>query len=1228
MIRKHDPRRAGALMSLVVGVSLLCGRAHAQIRSASVQEINPDRSTLDARDPFGASGGRVQHLALSVRSGPWFAASEWGGLFRSADQGRTWEHLPGHVPTATWDVAVDFENPRRVYATSFYDGKVASLAGINVSVDGGDSWTHPPTATPPAGFCVNAVRRDEPSAFGIAINPANPRNVLIGTNCGLAISDDNGQTWRFVDPTPADGADDVWDVIVHHGGIIDLIGDDGHRRSTNGGVSWTTTSALFGGVSSIDVSPDEANVLFATTGTQIWQSTDGGASWTGLTNPSFQGRIPFVKTNQRSGASFDLWFGDINLSRATCTTPSGGGTAARCPANAWTNFGGRPEGAHADMGSIVFDPSVADDACPLALSSDGGVYLNTVRTSPACHSPAWEQPVTTPHALWLWDLSGASYPGALNDVVIGRRSNVNMRYAILDDAAAGFAPLHEGGNDWGSGNYTTSVATGDVDGDGLEEYVIGRRTDVNMRFVILDDAAAGFAQLFSGGSGWGSGNYATSVATGDVDGDGLDEVIIGRHSDVNMRYVILDDKNANFVQLHQGGQDWGSGNYTTSVAAGDLDGDGLDEVIIGRRTDVNMRYEILDDALAGFARLHEGGNGWGSGNYTTSVAAGDLDGDGLDEVIIGRRSNVNMRYEILDDAKAGFAQIHEGGNGWGSGNYTTSVAAGDVDGDGLEEVVIGRRSNVNMRYLILDDAAAGFAQIHEGGNGWGSGNYTTSVAAGDLDNDGLDEVIIGRRSNVNMRYLILDDAAAGFAQLHEGGNGWGSGNYTTSVAAGPFRRNRLDLHFGNQDTGTFATTNGEELKPAWRNVDCCDSFEVPSTQTQMLVTVCCFNPPNPPPANRLFLRRPGMFDGAQVTLPPTGSLQGFRPTDDAALFGPSSAAVTMTTGVFITDDITASPPVWTQLGAASMSGGARHITPIGQGPSTVFYVQAPNGDLRLPDSLFRYSGTAPGGTWQRIQPPGGVGGFSLFAVDPQNAQRVVACHLVTGQPPAMIMSLDGGGTWSPMPALDARMNGGGAFRAQTQRGPTAFTSFSGYPQPQLFAFSPRDPNLMVAAGNDSGVFVSADGGANWTLVSDPISPASSGTPHIPRPQFAYFDHLRDGSGLSQVDIYVGTRGRGVFRIRTGYVPRPGAGGGRPRPAGAPAGSKSARPEDRERPGKPDPTDDTTGKKKSAAKPEAPGKPDPSDDSAGVKKPVPERPGKPEPSDDPSGSKTYPPKPER
>ena len=69
----------------------------------------------------------------------------------------------------------------------------------------------------------------------------------------------------------------------------------------------------------------------------------------------------------------------------------------------------------------------------------------------------------------------------------------------------------------------------------------------------------------------------------------------------------------------------------------------------------------------------------------------------------------------------------------------------------------------------------------------------------------------------------------------------------------------------------------------------------------------------------------------------------------------------------------------------------------------------------------------------------------------------------------------------------------------------------------------------MAGGRDSGVFLSRDAGASWDLVSDPIDPNSSGTLHIPRPWFAYFDHEPG----KMADIYIGTLGRGVFRLTPG-----------------------------------------------------------------------------------------------
>ena len=408
-----------------------------------IKEINPNNSTLDRFDPDGATGGRVNGLAAVAGNNQiFYAGSEWGGLFKTVDRGRTWFRLDRHLPVVTWDVEVDPVNTQIVYATSFYDGRVESLAGINVSYDAGERWTHPPSATPPLGLCSDA-RRTEPSAFGIGIRPDAPENVFIGTNCGLAISRDFGTSWTYVDPTPLNLATNIWDVVVQADGpngqgIIDVCGDDGHFRSIDGGNSWSGGSAgLPGGRCSIAASPDESHVLFVVVGTRIFESDDAGSSWTEFTNRSPQGRIPFVVTNKRSGVGsvklFDLWFGDVSLWRAACTTPAvpAQGGSPRCPASStWAGPFTRSVGAHDDAGDLVFDTQVSIDACPLIFSSDGGVYRNT-DLGGDCHNPNWEQPDSTPHALWLFAMRGAHRPGELaEDLYFGTQDNGS--FATLD----------------------------------------------------------------------------------------------------------------------------------------------------------------------------------------------------------------------------------------------------------------------------------------------------------------------------------------------------------------------------------------------------------------------------------------------------------------------------------------------------------------------------------------------------------------------------------------------------------------------------------------------------------------------------------------------------------------------------------------------------------------------------------------------------------------------------
>jgi hypothetical protein len=413
-----------------LAIGFLAAFFAAQTGQAGVQifDINPD--TSNNSNANASSGGRVNGLAADPGNNQvYYAASEYGGLFKSTNGGASWARLNGHLPVVTWDVAVRPGNSNVVYATSWYDGRVNTRAGISVSGDGGGTWTRPASATPPATYNCAAARRTEPAAFGISIRPDAPDTVFVGTNCGVARTTDGGATWTFVDPTPGTTATDVWDVVAQAGGIVDVCGDDGHFRSTDNGANWTAGGAIPGGRCSIAASPDESYVIFiAAADNNVYESDNGGANWTNLGNQAPQGRIPFVVTNQRSDDAgtnrFDLWYSDTQLFRAACTTPNPAaqGGAARCPtAASWTNHQG---GAHWDAGHLVFDTAVAVDACPRVYSTDGGAHTNTVNGSPGCHAPTWVRSNVGLHALWAWTMDGANRAGDANeDLYFGNQDN-------------------------------------------------------------------------------------------------------------------------------------------------------------------------------------------------------------------------------------------------------------------------------------------------------------------------------------------------------------------------------------------------------------------------------------------------------------------------------------------------------------------------------------------------------------------------------------------------------------------------------------------------------------------------------------------------------------------------------------------------------------------------------------------------------------------------------------
>lgn len=249
-------------------------------------------------------------------------------------------------------------------------------------------------------------------------------------------------------------------------------------------------------------------------------------------------------------------------------------------------------------------------------------------------------------------------------------------------------------------------------------------------------------------------------AFGDVDGDGLDELVLGFTGTTfaNGWIVVLDDAAHDYAVLQWLQVQWpayNESNGETFPAVGDVDNDGRAEVVVGLGQGSGGWYEIFDDASAGFAHVAWRRVNWWAyqrdgADGRTHPAVADLDGNGESEIVLGLGPGSNGWIEVVNGASSSFAHrawIQVQWLAYTQANGITYPAAGDWDNDGRSEIVVGLGNGGGCWYEIFDDASAGFAHVtFRLARGWPE--YCSAVgelhpAAGQLDNDTPVEVVFG-----------------------------------------------------------------------------------------------------------------------------------------------------------------------------------------------------------------------------------------------------------------------------------------------------------------------------------------------------------------------------------------------------------------------------------------------------------------------------------------------------
>jgi photosystem II stability/assembly factor-like uncharacterized protein len=382
--------------ALVAASRIRIESAIAPTATRNWQSIGPSPTFSYFFNNWGMTSGRINALAVSPANPRIvIAGSATGGIWRSTDEGASFVPVSDdQVDLAVGSLAFSKSSPAIVYA-GMGDIKGGYLgSGVLKSTDAGASWFRVSNNTLPSPGTVAKIEVDPTNANRVFIAQYSRLDVDKVTSSGFYLSTNGGTSWtRTLAGAPRDIAVDPSNPRTIYVGLSRIADDTdppyGLYRSTDGGAAWATvfTAPVQYNVKPrrdfrVAIAPSNPQTIYMYFGgsingglqTQLWRSTDGGATWLELGTFGFDtaqfGYNTYITIDPNNANTVYIGSRDVYKS-------VDGGLSWTNITRSYSIFGNfydyspLSSNAHPDQHALAFAPGSSSQ---FYIGNDGGIY--------------------------------------------------------------------------------------------------------------------------------------------------------------------------------------------------------------------------------------------------------------------------------------------------------------------------------------------------------------------------------------------------------------------------------------------------------------------------------------------------------------------------------------------------------------------------------------------------------------------------------------------------------------------------------------------------------------------------------------------------------------------------------------------------------------------------------------------------------------------------------------